>query len=212
MNPLILDSIPKNVKVVAVSKLQPSDRIRELHLKTGHLDFGENYLQEATPKMVDLKDLNLRWHFIGRLQKNKLRGIVGNFDYIHSVDSPALIQKISEIALEKKAEQKILLQVNLSKEETKGGFEPRFLEENFCNWVQTPFVKIVGLMTMPPLTSSVVEPTENYFSQLRQLAVRINVPELSMGTSSDYQLALREGATMIRLGTILFGNRPSEKS
>lgn len=211
MSESILKSLPKNITVIAVSKLQPIAKIRELHRETGHLDFGENYLQEASQKMIELKDLPLRWHFIGRLQKNKIKGIVGNFELIHSVDSESLIQKISEVARQKNLTQKILLQVNLAKEDSKGGFEPRELEANFSKWVQTPSIKILGLMTMPPLEnskpSSKTEPAQNYFSQLRQLAEQLGVSELSMGTSADYKEALREGATMIRLGTILFGER-----
>lgn len=209
----ILASIPSRVCVVAVSKLQPVEKIRALHQSSNHLDFGENYVQEALAKMTELKDLKLRWHFIGRLQRNKLKSIVGNFDLIHSVDDEKLIDKISQVAGEKKITQKILLQVNLSGEESKGGFDPHFLEENFSKWVKTPSVKIVGLMTMPPLTklqtSPSSEPNKKYFLKLRQLAEKLQLSELSMGTSSDYVEAIQEGATLVRLGTILFGERPS---
>jgi PLP dependent protein len=192
--------------LLAVSKFQTIEKIAEL-AQQGQKYFAENYVQEALEKIKLLHHLNLHWHFIGHLQKNKVKLIVGQFDLIHSVDSIELAEKISLATLEKKSQQKILLQINLAQEDSKGGFS----EEEFKNLLpkiqELPGIKIVGLMTMPPLSND-PEESRPYFRRLRELAGNSNLSELSMGTSSDYKVALQEGATWIRLGTILFGERP----
>jgi MAF protein len=192
--------------LLAVSKLQSTEQIRKL-AADGQKNFGENYVQEALEKIAELKDLNLSWHFIGHLQKNKVKMIVGQFDLIHSVDSLELAKKISSVAASHGVIQKILLQVNLSQEETKGGFSENEFRQSLNEIQQLPSVQVTGLMTMPPLFSD-PDDCRPYFRRLRELADETGLPELSMGTSSDYRVALQEGATWIRLGTVLFGERP----
>lgn len=200
-------NIPKNVRVIAVSKLQSLEKISKLIETRNQKDFGENYVQEALPKIQNFKNLKLTWHFIGHLQKNKVRSVIGIFEYIHSVDSTELIERISEIATSMNLRQKVLLQVNVAGEISKEGFRPQDLEENFSKLKELKGVEIVGLMTMPPLQSD-PKANKNYFAELQRLANKLGLKELSMGTSHDYQEAIECGATMIRLGTALFGARP----
>jgi pyridoxal phosphate enzyme (YggS family) len=198
------------VQLVAVSKLQPVEKIRELAAQ-GQKIFAENYVQEALPKMQVLKDLNLEWHFIGRLQKNKVKQIVGVFSLIHSVDSLQLVEKINHIAEEKGLIQKILLQLNLSGELSKGGLSRSEFEKSIPALQEFKNISIAGLMTMPPLFDD-VEKTRPYFHELKELqkkhsATMSDLHELSMGTSADFEIALSEGATLVRLGTLIFGER-----
>ena len=204
-------SLPPETKIVAVSKLQSVEKIRELYSQGQRL-FAENYVQEALEKQAHLKDLAIQWHFIGRLQKNKAKSVVGNFSLIHSVDSLELAEVINRKAQEKSIVQKILIQLNLADEETKGGFS----EENFASLVQAlkafKSIQIQGFMTMPPLFEN-PEQTRIFFTKLNDLRKVYSshfpfLSELSMGTSSDFRVAAEEGATLIRLGTILFGERP----
>lgn len=203
-------------QVLAVSKLQPEIKVRKL-FSEGQRHFGENYVQEALEKMEQLQDLpNLRWHFIGHLQKNKAKYVVGKFFLIHSVDSLELAQALSRQCLSKNVDQNILLQVNLAHEETKEGFDKNTLLTNWSELQQLPGLHICGLMTMPPLTET-GEEVRLYFRELRGLLDQLRrgtdlhihpLTELSMGTSHDYKVAIEEGATIVRLGTILFGERP----
>lgn len=207
----IQSSLPRTCKVVAVSKLQPIEKMRELYAQ-GQRDFAENYVQEALPKIDVLSTLDIRWHFIGRLQRNKVKFVVGPFHLIHSVDSLSLAQEIHKSASEKGLRQRILLQINLSKEETKGGFDQDQLRKDFPLLKELSGLEIAGLMTMPPLFSD-AEQTRPFFRELKKLRddLQKSLPccqELSMGTSADYQVAASEGATLVRLGTILFGERP----
>jgi pyridoxal phosphate enzyme (YggS family) len=213
---VILSSTKIKTLLLAVSKLQPEEKIRELYSQ-GQRAFAENYVQEALVKKQHLSDLkNIEWHFIGSLQSNKAKLVVGEFSWIHSVDSLSLMQKISSHCVQKNISQKILLQVNLADEASKGGFSEQELRNIFPELLALPHVCIGGLMTMPPLFEN-PELARPYFQKLRQLRdeLRVSYPslqELSMGTSSDYQVALEEGATMVRLGTVLFGERPHKKS
>lgn len=207
----ILSEIPQNVTVVAVSKLQRAEQIRELNKQFNVQNFGENYVQEATGKIEELADLNLRWHFIGSLQKNKAKAVTGLFDLIHSVDSLTLAQAINRFAEEKKIIQKILLQVNIAQEQSKSGFDVNEMERVFLELKQLRCISLAGLMTMPPLGRD----NRDHFAALRKLRDRFQsgFPDcrfLSMGTSSDYKTAIDEGATHVRLGTVLFGQRPSK--
>jgi PLP dependent protein len=211
----LLASIPKQTRVVAVSKKQSEEKIRALHHSFGHLDFAENYVQEAVEKVENLKNLNLRWHFIGTLQRNKVKDVIGRFSLIHSVDSLPLLQKIDQLCSERGLEQKVLLQINIAEEASKSGFR-RGEIENIKSEIETlKAVKIMGLMTMPPLSE---DPEQNrpYFRAVRDLATALTKEiepkfarfnELSMGTSGDYRVAIEEGATLVRLGTVLFGDR-----
>lgn len=214
----IWNEIPRHVKVVAVSKLQPSTKIRALYehpLSHHHLDFGENYVQEALEKKRDLVDLPLHWHFIGHLQSNKAKQVVGDFDLIHSVDSVKLARKISELAQAAGTRQAVLLEINLSGEESKSGFSRDDFRAALPELAQMKGLEIQGLMTMPPLNAKNPETSRPYFRELRHLSKELSqvfpaAHELSMGTSSDYKIAVEEGASLIRLGSILFGERPAK--
>lgn len=201
----ILRTLQPNQKILAVSKLQPVEKIKSLHAE-GQIDFGENYMQEALEKIELLKDLNLQWHLIGPLQKNKVKFLKNNFAYVHSVDSIELAELISKKALENNYKQKIFLQINISGEDSKSGFNENAFIKNWDLMKSLPGLEIVGLMTMPPLEN---EPEKNriYFQKLALLGKKLGLKEFSMGTSHDYKVALEEGATWIRLGTILFGER-----
>ncbi len=205
-------SLPPTAKIVAVSKLQSIEKIRAL-FSQGQRKFAENYVQEAMEKQKTLGDLEIEWHFIGRLQKNKAKLVVGSFALIHSVDSLELAEVINRKAQEKSLEQKILIQLNLAGENTKGGFS----EESFSRLVPAlaalKSIQIHGFMTMPPLFEN-PEETRIFFRKLYELRKFYSsyfpfLSELSMGTSSDFRVAAEEGATLIRLGSILFGERPA---
>ncbi len=205
-------------KILAVSKLQPADKIRQLHAQ-GQKLFGENYVQEALDKIELLADIpDLEWHFIGHLQKNKAKQVVGHFSLIHSVDSLELAQVLDRQCVIKSLSQKILLQVNLAGEISKGGFSRQRVRELWPRLTELQNLRICGLMTMPPLTETEVE-VRPYFRELRELLQELRpitdrkrhpLTELSMGTSHDYAVAVSEGATILRLGTILFGERPAK--
>lgn len=204
---------PTSAKILAVSKLQPIEKIRQLY-NLGHRDFAENYVQELLEKKQALVDLTeIRWHFIGHLQKNKVKFLIPFVDRIHSVDSLALAQYLDKknCEIRPQQKQKILLQINLSKENSKGGLDSEELLKNIAEFKKLEYVQICGLMTMPPLVNN-DEQNRVYFHELKKLMLSIakDLPEaveLSMGTSSDYLVAAQEGATWLRLGTILFGER-----
>lgn len=201
----IKKNLKTNQKILAVSKLQSIDKIQKLYSE-GQVDFGENYVQEALEKIEKLKDLKINWHLIGPLQKNKIKYLKNHFAYIHSVDSVKTAELISTQAEKINYIQKIFLQINISNETTKSGFSIEDLKNNWSNIRKLQNIQVVGFMTMPPLQN---EPQQNQsiFKSLKELAVNYELDELSMGTSHDYQVALAEGSTWIRLGTILFGER-----
>jgi pyridoxal phosphate enzyme (YggS family) len=204
----------ESLKILAVSKLQPLQKIKSL-FEQGQIYFAENYVQEALQKQETLKDLAIEWHLIGSLQKNKVKQIVGHFALIHSVDSTELARAISNQAQKTNTTQKILIQVNLAHEFTKGGFSRESLMQQWPEMGALPGIEITGLMTMPPLTDD-PEEVRPYFRDLTGLRSELmqygpgrhTLRELSMGTSHDYHVAIEEGATIVRLGTILFGERP----
>ncbi|HWU44792.1 MAG TPA: YggS family pyridoxal phosphate-dependent enzyme [Bdellovibrio sp.] len=206
-------------KILAVSKLQPQEKIRALYNESQRL-FGENYVQEALTKLQQLEDLkDIEWHFIGHLQKNKAKQVVGRFHLIHSVDSLELAKMLSHQCETQGVTQNILLQVNLAGEESKSGFSKEIVISQWSEITRLPHLHIFGLMTMPPLTET-GEQVRHYFRELRELRDELQkhvdaavhpLTELSMGTSHDYQVAVEEGATILRLGTILFGERPSKR-
>ncbi len=195
----------QKVQLIAVSKNQSLDQIKSLY-EDGQRLFAENYVQEARQKIEQLKDLDIEWHFIGHLQTNKVKNVIGYFHLIHSVDSIKLLEAIQKTAEKKNIVQKILLQVNFSQESTKEGFEASQLLPLVSKLNQYPNVQVLGLMTMPPLAEN---PEDNriYFQQAKKLLDQTGWPHLSMGTSHDYIVAIEEGATLVRLGTILFGVR-----
>lgn len=219
MNYQEIISVCAPAKVLAVSKLQPAESIRLLY-NQGQRIFGENYVQEALEKMESLQYLSeIQWHLVGHLQKNKIKSVVGRFFLIHSVDSLALAQALSRQCVSNKLEQNILIQVNLSKEDSKGGFDKYSLKESWKELTELRGLNICGLMTMPPLTER-GEEVRPYFKELRELLAdlrlqttqeRHTLQHLSMGTSNDFKVAVEEGSTIVRLGTILFGERPSRR-
>jgi len=189
--------------LVAVSKQQPLDRVKVL-VDEGHLDFGENYLQEWTDKK-ELLPPDLRWHFVGQLQSRKLKDLInGNIHCIHSVGSTSAINKIRELS----PLPPWLIQINLAGEEQKGGLD----EELFHQLMETPeqLPGLQGLMCIPPL-DLLAQDLRLHFKKMRELKERYGLKELSMGMSSDWEMALDEGSTLIRLGAFLFGEREPRK-
>ncbi len=203
----------ETIKILAVSKLQPIDKITAL-LQQGQTDFGENYVQEFKEKQEYLQQKNINWHLIGHLQKNKVKLVVGRCHLIHSVDSVDLAHEINKRAANAGVRQKILLQVNVAGESSKEGFNPEILKAEIGNIFLLPHLEILGLMTMPPFVEN-PEDNRTYFRNLKILLRKIQLEngeqtsfrELSMGTSQDFQVAIEEGATWIRLGRNLFGPR-----
>ncbi len=203
----ISNCLPLGVQLLAVSKGQPVSSICSL-ADIGQCDFGESRLQEALAKMKALKERKiLRWHFIGRLQSNKVRSVVRSFEFIHSVDSFPLAERISRIAGEEKRSPKTMLQVKFREDPTKGGYVPEQLIEEWPKLIELPHMKLVGLMTMAPIGLDLNE-RRNLFKECRSFADQLNLPECSMGMSSDWKEALQSGATWLRLGSTLFGDRP----
>ena len=202
----IKKKLPHNVNLLAVSKGFSSQEIKIIN-NQGQNDFGESRLQEGIEKQLLLKDSrNIKWHFIGRLQSNKIRKIVQNFEYIHSVDSLEKLLKISNVSFEEKKNPLIMLQVKLSDDPTKGGFNPKILIEKWDQIKKLKSIKIKGLMTINPKGLS---STENFrlFKKCRHLADSLKLQDCSMGMSGDWEEAIEAGSTWLRLGSIIFGNR-----
>ena len=200
------------VTLVAVSKMKPNEDILEAY-DAGIRVFGENYVQELAEKMEELPD-DIKWHMIGHLQRNKVKYIVGRVDMIHSVDSRRLAQEISERSLKLGKVTDILAQVNMAGEESKFGLTPEETPDFVRRIAELPHLKVRGLMTIAPYTD---DPESNrvYFRGLRELKDRINearipgvqMDMLSMGMTGDYEVAIEEGATFVRVGTGIFGER-----
>jgi len=203
---------PEDVTLVAVSKYHPASDVRDLSL-AGQVDFGENYVQEALGKQEELADLKLRWHFIGGLQSNKAKYVAGKFGLVHSVDSSKLAQALHKKATSLGLVQDILLQVNIAGEVQKSGITeeelPRLAEEAMA----AEGLRLVGLMTMPPFFDE-PERARPVFARLRELRdglearLGVRLPHLSMGMTGDFVPAVEEGATLVRIGTRIFGSRP----
>ena len=200
------------VQVVVASKFQPLERLRAVyHLGLHH--FGENYLQEAEEKKAQLADLDIHWHFIGRIQSNKVKNIVGEFDLIHSVGREKILAAVQRRAEQLQIKQNILLQVNLFDEATKDGFTAEEAQKVLHQAPQYPNVQICGLMAFPPLTDREEVARKQFgqvrrlFDDLRQRPSGQKLRVLSMGTSGDYRAALQEGTTCLRLGEVLMGQR-----
>ena len=210
MNPAnylkIKNKIPSNVNILAVSKGFQGQEIRTIH-NVGQNDFGESKFQEAYEKQLILKDLKqINWHFIGRIQSNKIRKIVQNFKYIHSVDSFEKLQKISNISSEEKKNPLILLQVKLSDDPNKGGFKPEFIKLKWREIQELKNITITGLMTINPKGLSSKENTE-LFKKCRAIADSLQLQDCSMGMSGDWEEAIEAGSTWLRLGSLIFGGR-----
>ena len=202
----IKHSLPLGVNLLAVSKGHEHESIRKLY-GYGQLDFGESRLQEAIPKKNHLNDLNqLRWHFVGKLQKNKVRGVIKEFEFIHSVDSLSLIERISRIAHEEKKIPNIFLQVKFRDDPQKGGFLKQELLKCWPKIVSLKNLHLIGLMTIPPISLN-LDQRKDLFCECRNLANHLGLKDCSMGMSNDWEEALEVGATWIRLGSLLFGKR-----
>ncbi len=204
---------PEAVKLVAVSKNVPLDRI-QAGIKAGIMDLGENYVQEAREKIEALAKENVSWHFIGHLQSNKAKYAVKLFDLIHSVDSLKLAKELDKRAHVLGKVQPVLIQVNISGEETKSGIETKKALELVRQIAILENVTVRGLMTMPPYFNA-PDKVRPYFRALRSLKdlVRnegiqnVDMDELSMGMTGDFETAIEEGATLVRIGTAIFGKR-----
>ncbi|XXJ18387.1 YggS family pyridoxal phosphate-dependent enzyme [Desulfovibrio caledoniensis] len=203
---------PEDVTLVAVSKLHPASDIRDL-AETGQTEFGENYVQEALSKQEELAGLNVDWHFIGGLQSNKAKYVAGKFALVHSVDSSKLAQALHKKAVSLDTVQDILIQVNIAGETQKSGITVDKLPELAEAVLGMEGLRLVGLMTMPPFFDD-PERARPVFARLRELheALRtrlgMDLPHLSMGMTGDFVPAVQEGATLVRIGTRIFGARP----
>ena len=198
-----------SVKLLAVSKTRSADEIRALY-QLGQRSFGENYLQDAQPKIEQLRDLSLSWHFIGRIQSNKTRPIAEQFDWVHSLASLKHARRLSEQRPPGLPPLNVCLQVNTSAEASKDGHSPEELSDLLDDYCQLPNLRVRGLMTIPAPAEG--EAQHRPFQLLRQLRDRLASPEhpletLSMGMSGDLEAAVAEGATLVRIGTAIFGPR-----
>lgn len=200
----------REVRLVAVSKTYPAEAIREL-FATGQGAFGESRVQEALPKVEALPP-GIEWHFIGHLQTNKIRKVVGQFALFHGVDNQNLALQMNRIAGELGVTANVLLEVNVSGEESKFGFDPSTLPATLENLAPLPYLCIRGLMTMAPYSDN-PEEARPYFAKLRELRdglateSGLPLPELSMGMSGDFEQGIAEGATIVRVGSAIFGSR-----
>ena len=199
--------LPKGVNLLAVSKGFQSSDIEYIQ-SLGQIDFGESKFQEAILKPVFHSNNNLNWHFIGRIQTNKIRKIVENFDFIHSVDSYKKLLKISQVAIELQKIPKVFIQVKLAHDPGKTGL---LYSELIANWEQIKQIKgilLIGLMTINPKGLN-AEQNFQLFNKCRLIADKLELPHCSMGMSNDWEEAIKAGSTWIRLGSLIFGRRDS---
>ena len=198
------------IELVAITKTHPAEKVREA-IEAGQALFGESRVQEARAKIPELPS-NVRWHFVGHLQKNKIRHALPLFELFHGVDSLALAQEMNRIAADEGMHPRVLLEVNVAAEGSKFGFSPEKLRAEMESLLALPRLSILGLMTIPPLAEQ-AEPSRKYFVQLRQLRdrlqteFRVDLAQLSIGMTQDFPIAVEEGATLVRVGTAIFGER-----
>jgi len=206
--------VAEEIELVAIAKTHPAEKVREA-IETGQTLFGESRVQEARAKIPELPS-NLRWHFVGHLQKNKIRHALPLFEMIHSVDSLGLAQDINRIAEEDGMHPRVLLEVNVAGEGSKFGFKSETLRAEMESLLALPRLSILGLMTIPLLAEE-AEASRKYFVQLRkmrdrlQAEFRVDLAQLSMGMTQDFPVAIEEGATLVRVGTAIFGQRTRRK-
>ena len=204
---------PDSIRLISVSKQVSSGKIIEAY-QAGSKCFGENKVQEAVSKIDEVNTQDISWHFIGHLQKNKIKYLDSRFELIHSIDSLSLAEKISTYCEGQNQRQAVLLQVNVSGEEAKFGMTPAQLEDQLSSFGQLKGIQVQGLMTIPPQNPE-AENSRQYFSELRVLRDKfqamniegVELKELSMGMTNDYLIAVEEGATLVRVGTAIFGQR-----
>ena len=203
-----------DVELIAISKTHDAERVRQAY-DAGQNVFGESRVQEARAKIPELPS-SLRWHFVGHLQKNKIRPALPLFELIHSVDSLALARDINRIAEEEGAHPRILLEVNVAGEGSKFGFKPDVLRNEMEPLLGLGRLSVEGLMTIPPLAED-AEASRKFFVDLRELRdglekeFNVKLPHLSMGMTNDFTVAIEEGATLVRVGTAIFGERSRPK-
>ena len=213
---------PEDVTLIAVSKMKPFSDIVDAY-ESGAINFGENYVQELMQKIEQNSNLHpgksIQWHMIGHLQKNKVKYLIGYTALIHSVDSVSLAEQIEKEAAKRNQVMRILLEVNIAKEESKWGFDPDSILQAAQEISMFPHVKVLGLMTSAPITEN-PETNRVFFRGLNSLAHQLAAkkllsitdpdfhgPVLSMGMTGDFEVAVEEGATMVRVGTAIFGKR-----
>ena len=202
-NIINLDTATKSPKIIAVSKTHPMASILPL-INHGHLDFGENKVQEAIDKWSDIKNKknSIKLHLIGRLQTNKVKFALKIFDYIHSLDSEKLANKISDEQIKQGKKPKIFIQVNIGNEDQKSGINKEGLDD-FYKFCKNLNLDIIGTMCIPPNDGN----TEKYFFEMSKVNQELNFKELSMGMSGDYLEAINNSATYVRVGSKIFGSR-----
>jgi pyridoxal phosphate enzyme (YggS family) len=199
-----------SIELVAISKTHEAEKVRAA-FDAGQPLFGESRVQEARTKIPQLPAA-VRWHFVGRLQRNKIRHALPLFELFHSVDSTELARDMNRIADEEGRHPRVLLEVNVAGEGSKIGFSPDLLRKEIETILELPRLQIEGLMTIPPLAPE-AEASRRYFVALRELRDRfeadlhLKFPQLSMGMSGDFAVAIEEGATLVRVGTAIFGKR-----
>ena len=204
----------KDVELVAITKTHPAEKVHEA-VEAGQTLFGESRVQEARAKIPELSS-NIRWHFVGHLQKNKVRQALPLFETIHTVDSLALAQDINRIAEEEGLYPRVLLEVNVAGEGSKFGFAPDDLCKQMEALLTLSRLSIEGLMCIPPLAVE-SEDSRKFFVQVRELRdslekeFNMKLQQLSMGMTNDYSIAVEEGATLVRVGTAIFGERAKPK-
>lgn len=201
----------EEVLLLGASKGVSSEKIRGFY-GCGLSTFGENRVQEFLKKWEDLKDLPIHWHFIGRLQSNKVKYIIDKVNLIHSLDRESLLEELQKRAKAIGKVQEVLIEVNVGDEESKGGVKVEHLKYFFEKCLKSENLKVLGLMCIPPYKEN-QEEVRPYFSLLRRLKeelerdYKVSMPHLSMGMSHDFEIAIEEGATIVRIGTLLFGGR-----
>ena len=204
-----------DVELVAITKTHPAESVREA-IEAGQILFGESRVQEARSKIPELPS-NCRWHFVGHLQKNKIRHALPLFEMFHGIDSFSLAQDINRIAVEEGLYPRILLEVNVAGEGSKFGFAPDALGQQMEGLLALPRLSIEGLMCIPPLATE-SEDSRKFFAQVRKLRdslekeFSLKLPQLSMGMTQDFPIGIEEGATLVRVGTAIFGERKARKS
>jgi hypothetical protein len=202
------------IELVAITKTHPADKIREA-IEAGQILFGESRVQEAGAKIPELPSA-IRWHFVGHLQKNKIRHALPLFELFHSVDSLALAQDMNRIANEEGLHPRVLLEVNVAGEGSKFGFKPETVRAEMELLLALARLSIEGLMCIPPLAEE-AEASRAVFVQLRELRdalekeFDLKLPRLSMGMTNDFVVAVEEGATLVRVGTAIFGERTKKQ-
>ena len=204
---------PSSVRLVAISKTYSAEHVRAA-AEAGQVDFGENKVQEALAKIDQTTDLSLRWHLVGHLQSNKAKKAGARFDVVHSIDDVALIAKLDEAAIAADRRLEVLVQVDLAGEATKHGAGEHELLPIFEAARSAQAVRVVGLMLLPPAADD-PEESRPFFRQVREVRERLLdrgvdaslLTELSMGMSHDFEVAIEEGATLVRIGTAIFGRR-----